>query len=108
MSFFKEYQNLKWELPTLSLLYNCKCGISQCYYKIYDLMNVEFYQFVSFLFKDTTPQPNNLSKKKVSFYANLFKILDLRILMRTQQFTKPEELLRWNNITIYKIKKSLI
>ena len=72
MSIVANTKSKKWELPTLSLLYNSKYDISHSDYKVYDLVNVEFYQFVSFLFKDTTPQP---IKKKASISANLFSIL---------------------------------
>ncbi len=41
-------QNLKWELPTLSLLYNSKCDISQCDYKVYYLMNIRFHLTLPF------------------------------------------------------------
>jgi len=76
----KKIQNLKWELPTLSLLYKSQYDISHCNYKVYNLMRAwKLNQSVSFLFKDTTPQPNNLSKKGLVFTPTLLKSL-IRIL----------------------------
>ena len=105
MNMVKNIQNSKWELPTLSLLYNSKNGISQCDYKVYDLMSVQFHHTLPFhqvYPQNPTIQPIKKVLPKQDFFTFLIKgDVELNINI------KSEELLRWYYDTVYKINMFL-